>query len=204
MSATTIAVHSIMIQWNTTVHIIILSLDNLTLYNLVNCQKQSAHQSQLKAPVFVLRYIFREVQHTNIRTDVQYITTLKNIIIREEILRWADNLIMGNNKNTWHCVNFCFLLILVRCTYCTMSFVPLLYDNLCEVIKKFMWTNYKFFLWNAHTMSFVHFHTNTNVMSDQLCTICWTARNNQHAMHLFYATHSGKFSIQISVQMSSS
>ena len=86
MSATTIAVQFTMIHWNTTAHIIILSLDNLTLYNLVNCQKQSIRLSLLRTLASVLHYTFREVQHTNISTDVQYIMTLKSITVREETL----------------------------------------------------------------------------------------------------------------------
>ena len=86
MYVTTIAVHSIMIQWNMTAHILILSLDNLTLYDLVNWQKQSACQCQLKMLASVLRYTFREVQHTTISTDVQFIMSQKNITVREETL----------------------------------------------------------------------------------------------------------------------
>ena len=86
MSATTIAVQFTMTHWNMTVHIIILSLDNLTLYSLVNSQKQSAHQSQLKMLVSVLHYTLREAQHTTISTDVPFIMTLKNITVREETL----------------------------------------------------------------------------------------------------------------------
>ena len=80
MSGTTIAVQFTMIHWNTTAHIIILSLDNLTLYDFVNSQKQSAHQSQFRTLASVLCYTFREVQHTNINTDVPFTMTLKNII----------------------------------------------------------------------------------------------------------------------------
>ena len=84
MFVTIIAVQFTMIHWNTTVHTIILSLDNLTLYSLMN--SQSAHQNQLKMLASVLRYTCREAQHTNISTDVQYIMTLKNITVREETL----------------------------------------------------------------------------------------------------------------------
>ena len=86
MSATAIVVQFTMIHWNTTAHIIILSLDNLTLYDFMNCRKQSAHQSQLKMLASVLRYTFKEVQHTNISTDVLFTMTLKSITVREETL----------------------------------------------------------------------------------------------------------------------
>ena len=86
MYATIIAVQFTMIHWNTTAHIIILSVDNLTLYDLVNSQKQSAHQSQLKMLASVLHYTFMKTQYTNTTTDVQYITTLKSITVREGIL----------------------------------------------------------------------------------------------------------------------
>ena len=46
----------------------------------------STPESQLKMLASVLRYTFREVQHTNISTDVPFITTLKNITVREETL----------------------------------------------------------------------------------------------------------------------
>ena len=75
-----------MTHWNTTVHIIVLSLDNLTLYDLVNSQKQSARQCQLRMLASVLHYTFREAQYTNTTTDVKFITTLKNITVQEEIL----------------------------------------------------------------------------------------------------------------------
>ena len=86
MFVTIIAVQFTMIHWNTTVHIIILSPDNLTLYSLMNSQKQSAHHSQLKMLASVLCYTFRKVQHTNISTDVPFTMTLKNITVREETL----------------------------------------------------------------------------------------------------------------------
>ena len=86
MFVTIIAVQFTMIHWNTTAHIIILSLDNVILYDFVNCQKQSAHLCQLKMLASVLCYTFREVQHTTFTTDVQYIMTLKNITVPGEIL----------------------------------------------------------------------------------------------------------------------
>ena len=81
-----IAVQFTMTHWSTTAHMIILSLDKLTLYKLTNCQKQIACQSQLKILVSVLRYTFREAQRTSVNTDVQYTMTLKNITVHKEIL----------------------------------------------------------------------------------------------------------------------
>ena len=52
--------------------------------------KQSVRHSQPKTFASVLRYTFREAQYTNTTTDVQYITTLKNITVREETLWWAE------------------------------------------------------------------------------------------------------------------
>ena len=161
MSATIIAVHSIMIHWNMTVHIIILSLDNLTLYNLVNYQKQSARQSQLKMLASVLRYTFRETQYTNISTGVQYITTLKDITVQEEN-NW-------NNKTIWRCVNltlcvFCLwnthnLYIFYMMTYVNIFFMNLVWVQVCFCIQ-----SVSAFLWDAHAVSFVHFHMITNVI----------------------------------------
>ena len=79
MFITIIAVHSIMIHWNTTAHIIILSPDNLTLYSLVNCQKQSIWLSLLETLASVLCCTFREKWYKNTTRDVQYTMTLKNI-----------------------------------------------------------------------------------------------------------------------------
>ena len=84
MYITIIAVQFTMIQWNMIVHILILSLGKLILYNLVKCQ--AAHHSQLKMLVFVLHYTLREAQFSNTTTDVQFIMTLKNITVREETL----------------------------------------------------------------------------------------------------------------------
>ena len=80
MYVTTIAVQFTMIHWNTTAHIIILSLEKLTLYDLVNCQ------SQLKMLASVLHHTCRETQYTNATTDVQHIMTLKNITVPEDTL----------------------------------------------------------------------------------------------------------------------
>ena len=52
--------------------------------------KQSVRHSQLKTLASVLHYTFREAQYTNITKDVQYITTLKNITVQEEMLWWAE------------------------------------------------------------------------------------------------------------------
>ena len=52
--------------------------------------KQSVHRSQPKMLVSVLPYTFRETQYTNTTTDVQFITTLKNITVRKETLSWAE------------------------------------------------------------------------------------------------------------------
>ena len=86
MFATIIAVLFTMTHWSTTAHMIILSLDKLTLFKLTNCQKQIACQNQLKMLVSVLHYTFREAHHTSASTDVLYITTLKNITVHEEML----------------------------------------------------------------------------------------------------------------------
>ena len=55
--------------------------DKLTLYKLMNCQKQIAYQSQLIMLASVLRYTFREAQYTNTTEDALYIMTLKNITV---------------------------------------------------------------------------------------------------------------------------
>ena len=99
--------------------------DNLTLYKLTNCQKQIACQSQLKMLASVLRYTFRETQHTYIITDVQYITTLQNTTVREEMLCWADNL-CEIIKRCVHELQFIFsvqISFVHFCHVCTMSFV---------------------------------------------------------------------------------
>ena len=77
---------AVLFTMSMTAHMIILSLDKLTLFKLTNCQKQTACQSQLKMLASVLHYIFREAHHTSTNIDVQYITTLKNITVHEEIL----------------------------------------------------------------------------------------------------------------------
>ena len=92
MFATIIVVQFTMTHWSMTAHMVILSLDNLTLNKLTNCQKLSACQSQLKMLASVLCYTFREAQRTSTNTDVQYIMTLKNITVHEEMLGWADNI----------------------------------------------------------------------------------------------------------------
>ena len=123
MSTTVIAVQFTTIQWNTIVHILVLSLDNLTLYNLVNCQ--SAHQSQLKMLASVLCYTFREIVYTNISTDVQYITTLKHITVQEEILWWANDSRQIIKKCVWRLVFYVLwdthIMYHVICIFCVWS-----------------------------------------------------------------------------------
>ena len=57
------------------------------LIQVCKLMKQSAHHSQPKMLASVQRYYTcREAQYTNTTIDVQFITTLKNITVREEIL----------------------------------------------------------------------------------------------------------------------
>ena len=103
-----IAVQFTMTHWSTTAHMIILSLDKLTLYKLTNCQKQIVRQSQLIMLASVLHYTFKEAHHTSANTDVQYITTLKNITVHEEMLWWVNNLceIIKRCVCVWTSVHF--------------------------------------------------------------------------------------------------